>query len=262
MPTAVPHAYTVAMREGGVNLLPRKITHMPSHRGRRPASADHPSNTFVRIVRRVRPSVVSITGKSRPPSEPALPHSWLQLFLPELRLEHEQPKRHFGSGFVIHPAGYVLTNEHVINGTEQIRVNAYGQKKSLPAHVVWQEARRDLAVLKLPLKRPVPACQLGASSTLEVGEWVLAMGNPLGLNQTVTAGLISGLNRRLQTRERDYGKVIQTDAAINPGNSGGPLINALGEVIGMNTAIAYPSQSIGFAIPIDDVKPHIARFLP
>lgn len=242
--------------------MKRKVTRITTNM--RTRAADHPSNTFVRVVRKVRPSVVSIVTESQPRTDAALQNHWLRLFLPELNTGSDAPKRHYGSGFFIHPAGYVLTNEHVVTDTEHIQVNTYPQKKggALRARTVWRDSRRDLAVLKLPVREPVPVCRLGTSSDLEVGEWVLAMGNPLGLNQTATAGVVSGLKRRLQTLHRDYGEVIQTDAAINPGNSGGPLINVLGEVIGINAAIVYPSQSIGFAIPIDHVKPHIARFLP
>lgn len=240
--------------------MKRKITHLANNV--RTRSADHPGNTFVRVVRKVRSSVVSIVTETRPRADAAEHNHWLHLFLPELYAGSPTPKRQYGSGFFIHPAGYILTNEHVVGNTEIIRVHTYHKKMGMSARIVWRDPRLDIAVLKIPTKSSVPVCKLGHSSELEVGEWVLAMGNPLGLTQTATAGLISGLNRRLQTEERDYGEVIQTDAAINPGNSGGPLINILGEIVGINAAIVYPSQSIGFAIPIDSVKPHIARFLP
>lgn len=243
--------------------MKRNPTRLASHlRPMHTRAADHPNNTFVRVVRKARPSVVSIMTETRPQADDHLQNHWLHLFFPEIQAGEDVPKRHYGSGFFIHPAGYVLTNEHVIGDTDVIRVNTYQKKRSHAARVVWRDVRRDLAVLKLAIKGPVPVCRLGSSASLEVGEWVLAMGNPLGLNQTATAGLVSGLNRPLRNRDRDYGEVIQTDAAINPGNSGGPLINILGEVIGINVAIVYPSQSIGFAIPIDRVKRHIARFLP
>lgn len=238
----------------------RKVYRISSNT--RTRAAEHPSNTFVRVVRRVKPSVVSIVTESQPDKNVLMQHYWLRMFLPELDISREMTKRHFGAGFFIHPAGYVLTNEHVIHNTSRIHIYTYKRKDSYPARVVWKNEQLDLAVLKLPVRGSVHVCKLGNSSTVEVGEWVMAMGNPLGLNQTATAGVVSGLNRRLQTAERDYGEVIQTDAAINPGNSGGPLINILGEVIGINAAVVYPSQSIGFAIPIDRVKPHIAQFLP
>lgn len=259
MPIHFPLAYTVATPEGS-EPMKRKVSRITTTM--RTRSADHPGNTFVRVVRKVRASVVSIVTESKPRLNTAEHNHWLHLFLPELYAENETPRHHYGSGFFIHPAGYVLTNEHVVGNTERIRVHTHHKKMGVAARIVWRDPERDLAVLKMSTKDPVPVCRLGHSADLEVGEWVLAMGNPLGLTQTTTAGLISGLNRRLQTPERDYGNVIQTDAAINPGNSGGPLINILGEIIGINAAIVYPSQSIGFAIPIDSVKPHIARFLP
>ena len=252
-------AYTVATPEGS-EWMKRKISHVAASTHTR--SADHPANTFVRIVRKVRASVVSIVTELRPKRDETRYNNWLQLFLPELQSDDDVRTKHYGSGFFIHPAGYLLTNEHVVGNTDVIRVRTYYKNREVAARIVWRDRRLDLAVLKIPCRKPVPVCRLGRSSELEVGEWVLAMGNPLGLTQTTSAGLISGLNRRLQTGGRDYGDVIQTDAAINPGNSGGPLINMLGEVIGINAAIIYPSQSIGFAIPIDRVKPHIARFLP
>ncbi|WP_054948701.1 S1C family serine protease [Numidum massiliense] len=240
--------------------MKRKTYRITSHV--RTRAADHPSNTFVRIVRKVRPSVVSIVTESQSDHETMLQNHWLRMFLPELNVQRETVKRHFGSGFFIHPAGYVLTNEHVVNNTSAINVYTYRRQKAMPGKVVWRDSERDLAILKLPLRERAPVCKLGSSATVEVGEFVMAVGNPLGLNQTATLGVISGLNRQLQASGRDYGEVLQTDAAINPGNSGGPLVNVLGEVIGINAAIIYPSQSIGFAIPIDHVKPYIAHFLP
>jgi S1-C subfamily serine protease len=225
-----------------------------------PSAAAHPSNVFVSLVRRVSPGVVAIVTEER--HRPI--HFQEQLFaslFPEAFSSRNRAVKQFGSGVVIHPEGLILTNEHVIRNASTIRVKAEGIRTSLPAVVLWTDEEKDLAVLRIHPSRPLKALTLGTSARTMVGEWVM-VGNPFGLEQTCTVGIISGKNRPLRAGSRYYGNVIQTDAAINPGNSGGPLINILGEVIGINTLIIHPSQCLGFAIPIEEVKPHIARFLP
>ncbi|GGE20238.1 hypothetical protein GCM10011571_22730 [Marinithermofilum abyssi] len=223
-----------------------------------PSSSQHPANLFVQIVRRVRGGVVSILTEEK--EEWNTPRSFLQQLFPELS-QREPAPRHFGSGFVIHPAGYILTNEHVVKNNGKIQVHLYQDKQPHPARVVWRDDKRDLAVIQIRPSTPLKPLRLGSSKNAQVGEWVIAVGNPLGLDHTVTVGVISGKDRPLQAENRFFGNVIQTDAAINPGNSGGPLINILGEVIGINTLVAYPSQSISFAISIDDAKPMIHSYL-
>ncbi|SEM68846.1 S1C family serine protease [Lihuaxuella thermophila] len=220
----------------------------------------HPANIFVSVVRQVKNSVVSIITEEKSNSASVQDQLWSLLF-PELSRYRRQSSNQFGSGFVIHPSGYILTNEHVVNGASTIRVKVEGSRNPFPATPVWTDESHDLAVLKIKSPRLLKPLPLGSSLNTKIGEWVLAVGNPFGLEQTVTVGVISGKNRPLRVGNKYYDKVIQTDAAINPGNSGGPLVNILGEVIGINTLIIYPSQSIGFAIPIEDVKPRIARFL-
>ncbi|MBA4492786.1 S1C family serine protease [Paenactinomyces guangxiensis] len=220
----------------------------------------HPANVFVSVVRHVKNSVVSIVTKEK--SKPSfMNEEILSLLFPDLSRSHEQPANQFGSGFIIHPNGYILTNEHVIHDSSSILVKVEGFRSPFPAAPVWTNEHHDLAVLKINTSRSLKPLKLGTSSSTQVGEWVLAVGNPFGMEQTVTVGVISGKNRPLRVGNRFYNKVIQTDAAINPGSSGGPLVNILGEVIGINTLIIYPSQSMGFAIPIEDIKPLIARFL-
>jgi serine protease Do len=223
-------------------------------------ASQHPANVFVSVANRIRSGVVSILTEENP--RPISFHqNVLGLLLPELLSRRPQTHNQFGSGFVIHPAGYILTNDHVVHGASSIRVKLEGLRTPLSATPVWRDEMRDLAVIKARAPRPLKPLPLGSSTRTEIGEWVLAAGNPFGLEQTYTVGIISGKNRPLQVGRRLYENVIQTDAAINPGNSGGPLVNILGEVIGINTLIIYPSQCLGFAIPIEDVKPHIARFL-
>lgn len=169
------------------------------------------------------------------------------------QFENSLPKqRHkrtsLGSGFIISPDGYIVTNNHVVEGAEVIRVTM-GEKsrdKSYTAEVIGTDPDTDLALLKIEAK-DLPSLKFGNSDALEVGEWVLAIGNPLGLDHTVTAGILSAKGRNIQSG--NYDDFLQTDASINPGNSGGPLLNMQGEVIGINSAIAQYAQGIGFAIP-------------
>jgi len=158
-----------------------------------------------------------------------------------------------GSGIVFANGKRVLTNQHVIDQAEEISVITNTGKR-FTASLVGADPVTDLAVLKIKGNIPLPPIHLGTSSDLMIGETVIAIGNPFGLSNTVTSGVISSLHRSLQSKGRIYKDLIQTDASINPGNSGGPLLNILGEVIGINTAIYSNAQGIGFAIPIDKVK--------
>ena len=163
-----------------------------------------------------------------------------------------------GTGFLWDEAGHVVTNNHVVEGAGQVRIRL-ASGEIAPAEVVGTAPNYDLAVLQLGRMRlPPPPIPLGSSSNLEVGQSVFAIGNPFGLDQTLTTGIISALHRRLPTSGgREIADVIQTDAAINPGNSGGPLLDSAGRLIGVNTAIYSPSGSsagIGFAIPADVVN--------
>lgn len=161
-----------------------------------------------------------------------------------------------GSGFIIRADGYVLSNNHVIENAERIEVKLL-DGRSFEAKLVGRDAATDVALLKVdPGKESLPVVPLGDSEKLEIGEWVMAIGNALGLSHTVTAGIVSAKHRgnvRPDGRLR-YADFIQTDASINPGNSGGPLFNTRGEVVGINTAIRADGQGIGFAIPINMVK--------
>ena len=158
-----------------------------------------------------------------------------------------------GSGIIIRKDGYILTNNHVIENADNIEVNL-NNGKSYKAKIVGRDNITDIAVLKInPVYSPLPEAKLGNSSKLRIGDWVIAVGSPLGYEQTVTHGIISAINRRVRDIPASV-DFIQTDAAINPGNSGGPLINLNGEVIGINTAIRADAQNIGFAIPVNIAK--------
>lgn len=152
-----------------------------------------------------------------------------------------------GSGVIIHEDGYIVTNDHVINNGVEAEVH-FSDQSTLIAEIVAQDPDTDLALLKVEADHKLPSATFGDSSTVKVGQWVLAVGNPFGLDRTVTLGVVSGIGRENMNLSR-YENFIQTDASINPGNSGGPLFNLRGEVIGINTAIINLAQGIGFAIP-------------
>ena len=157
-----------------------------------------------------------------------------------------------GSGFIIDPKGMVLTNNHVVEGAVTIRVRL-DDGRSFDADIVGRDPLSDVAVIKLKGKvDSLPALKLGDSSAMRVGDWVVAIGNPFGLSSSVSAGIISALDRQIGASR--YDQFLQTDAAINPGNSGGPLFNLKGEVIGINSAIIGSATGIGFAVPSSMVK--------
>lgn len=166
-----------------------------------------------------------------------------------------------GTGFVFDPRGYILTNEHVIHGASQVMLRLYGKKNPVKATVLGSDYRHDIAVLKAPISIPDTILKMSKSKEAKVGEWVVAIGSPLGLDHSVTVGIISAIERPLQIGDREYPNLLQTDAAINRGNSGGPLINLKGQVVGMNTAVSQSSQGIGFAISADVVRETLERIL-
>jgi serine protease Do len=159
-------------------------------------------------------------------------------------------RQSLGSGFVISPDGYILTNNHVIDKARDIRV-AFQDGKVLEAKLVGRSPEIDIALIKVEASG-LPAVRFGDSDALEVGDWVMAIGNPFGLSHTVTKGIVSAKGRVIGAGP--YDDLIQTDAAINPGNSGGPLFNMKGEVVGINTMILAQGQNLGFAVPVNMVQ--------
>jgi serine protease Do len=164
------------------------------------------------------------------------------------RSPHEFKQNGLGTGFIIDKNGFIVTNNHVVKDADKIKV-VLKDKREFDAKVVGRDPQTDLTLIKIDAKEDLPTVRLGSSSKLLVGEWVAAIGSPFGLEQTVTAGIVSAKGRVIGSGP--YDDFIQTDASINPGNSGGPLINMNGEVVGINTAIIASGQGIGFAIPID-----------
>ncbi|HET7322302.1 MAG TPA: Do family serine endopeptidase [Longimicrobiaceae bacterium] len=230
------------------------------------------SQSFVAIADAVTPAVVSIQTRSTqqlPGGHPPIPEPFRQFFdIPEGQGQPRAvPTEAMGSGFIISPDGYIMTNNHVVEGADEVTV-VLNNRREYPAKIIGRDPTTDVAVIKIDAEN-LPTVKIGDPEADRVGEWVLAIGNPLGLNFTVTAGIISAKGRPLpiirQTLQ-EQGEInsalaiedfIQTDAAINPGNSGGPMVNTRGEVIGINSAIASESgyyQGYGFAIPIDLAK--------
>ncbi len=186
-------------------------------------------------------------------------------FFGEIPLPHKRVERGVGSGFLLEFDGdkYLLTNNHVVEGATSIKV-ILPDGRQFTGEAVGQDGELDVAVLRVKAATgELPTVRLGDSDRVEIGDWVVAIGNPLGLKHTVTAGIISALDRTVPRPGGDgyFYHMIQTDAAINPGNSGGPLVNARGEVIGINTAIAAGSEGINFAIPVNRVKRILAQLV-
>ena len=217
-----------------------------------------PENPFVRVAELATPAVVNIstvtTGKGRTPTELFRPfgndpffRDFFDRFFEGMPRQRRQTS--LGSGLIIDKSGLILTNNHVIKDADEITVK-FANKQEAKGKIVGTDPKTDLAVIRVSTKEDLPVVALGNSDTLHVGEWAIAIGNPFGLDHTLTVGVISATGRS-EVGIAAYENFIQTDASINPGNSGGPLLNIRGEVIGINTAIVASGQGIGFAIPVN-----------
>jgi len=221
------------------------------------------SDAFISIAESVTPAVVSIDTERRGRGAGGeggqqVPEELRRLF-PQFRVpDDDAPQEARGSGFITTPDGYIITNNHVVQGADKIDV-VFQDNRHLHARVIGADPLTDIAVIKVDAAR-LPTVRLGSSETARIGEWVLAIGNPLDLGTTVTSGIISAKGRALPILQQSSGSrwaiedFVQTDAPINPGNSGGPLVNLRGEVVGVNSAIASPTgyySGYGFAVPID-----------
>jgi serine protease Do len=215
---------------------------------------------FADLAAKVRPAVVNIatteegeqaSARQTPSFPPGSPFGEMFRHNFDNQSESDGPRHALGSGFIIDPAGYIVTNNHVVDGARKITVTL-NDGNSYPAVVKGRDTKTDLALLKIDAANPLPYVAFGASDKERVGDWVIAVGNPFGLGGTVTAGIVSAHGRDIN--EGPYDDFLQIDAPINPGNSGGPLFNQSGQVIGVDTAIYSPtggSVGIGFAIPSD-----------
>lgn len=201
------------------------------------------SDAFAQVARMVEPAVVHIETESSQEAKDGDPYEFFR--------QRHQPRRGSGSGVIVDPAGFILTNHHVIMGTSRTRVKLLDGRAYTP-EVIGVDSETDLAVLHVKRDGSFPYALVGDSDRLKVGDWVVAIGSPFGLEQTVTAGIISAKDRVTDGPTSNFQQFLQTDAAINPGNSGGPLINLRGEVVGINTQISTNSgvyNGIGFALP-------------
>lgn len=213
------------------------------------------------LVKNARPAVVSIAVEEvgRQPMLHGDP-------FPDFFDGFSGPSEGLGAGFVIHPSGLIVTNAHVVERAQRIKVTLEDQgfSHTLEARILGTDSETDLALLKVDTDHPLPVLPLGDSDEVEIADWVVAIGNPFGLSQTVTVGIVSHKGRTDVTPQgrQGYFDFIQTDASINPGNSGGPLLNLHGEVVGINNAVNASGQGIGFAVPINMAKkviPQLAR---
>ncbi|NEO26806.1 MAG: PDZ domain-containing protein [Kamptonema sp. SIO4C4] len=222
-----------------------------------PRQATGNLNFIAEAVQKVGPAVVRIDAARavRQSSRDSFEQPFFRRFFgEEMPLPQERLQRGTGSGFILSPDGRLVTNAHVVEGTDTVKVTLK-DGRVLPGQVLGRDSVTDIAVIKIEADN-LPTVKLGSSETLTPGEWAIAIGNPLGLDNTVTVGIISALDRSSSQVGVPDKRVrfIQTDAAINPGNSGGPLLNASGEVVGINTAIRADAQGLGFAIPIETAK--------
>ena len=214
------------------------------------------SSGFADLAEQVSPAVVNIQTSKTVSGNPQMPRHFEEFFggnpffgQPGQRRDYKVPS--LGSGFVISEDGYIVTNNHVIEDVDSIKV-AFKSGKELEATVIGRDPKTDIALIKVEADDPLPSLPLGNSDSVRPGDWVVAIGNPFGLDHSVTAGIVSAKHRIIG--QGSYDDFIQTDAAINPGNSGGPLINLKGEVIGINTAINPRANTIGFTVPINMAK--------
>jgi Do/DeqQ family serine protease len=228
-------------------------------------AADALQNAFVQVAERVRPAVVNLgtVQMSRAARRPIVPGPFAEdpvfkdFFDQFFGRRGQGPSEEFrqsglGSGVIFDKRGYVLTNFHVIRGADAVTVRL-SSKQEFRGRIVGTDSKTDLAVVQFQPEGAITVASLGNSDSVRVGEWAIAIGNPFGLDQTVTVGVVSA-TARADVGIATYENFIQTDASINPGNSGGPLVNLRGEVIGINTAIVAAGQGIGFAIPANMVK--------
>lgn len=217
-------------------------------------AADNLQTAFIKLAKKVNPAIVNIRT-THLPKRPNFRDPRMDLFeqFYGVSPRKPQPSTALGTGFIISEDGLIITNNHVIDKADEIEIQLEEKsQESFKATIIGRDPKTDIALIKINAKRKLPTLKLGNSQKVQVGEWVAAFGNPLGLGHSVSNGIISQKGREVE--EIGIYPFLQTDASINPGNSGGPLVNLKGEVIGVNTFIIKGAQGLGFAIPIDVVK--------
>ncbi|WP_010272316.1 S1C family serine protease [Paenibacillus senegalensis] len=218
-------------------------------------------NNIAEIVQSSGPAVVKIetytTTSSSRRGSPLMDDPLFRYFFGDESSREGRRQAGMGTGFIFDKSGYILTNEHVVHGSDEILVTVQGYDEPFEAELLGNSYDLDLAVLKIKSDEELPYLRMAESDNISVGDWVVAIGNPYGFDHTVTVGVVSAKEREIPISDnqgtREYKHLLQTDASINPGNSGGPLLNLNGEVIGINTAVSSQAQGIGFAIPISTV---------
>jgi len=214
----------------------------------------------VKVYEQAHEAVVNIAGERLVSSSVWPGYEWPDMF-DFWGPRYQRQVAVLGSGMVVHEDGYVITNAHVIKGSEKIKV-VFSDGSEFEANIISGDESKDLAVLKIPVNKKLPFIHLGRSNDLMIGETVVAIGNPYGYANTVTSGVVSAVGRDIQVAEGFWLRgLIQTDAPINPGNSGGPLLNINGELIGVNTAVRAEAENIGFAIPVDMLVDNLSHML-
>src|SRR3954453_8046033 len=221
-----------------------------------PSRPTAPPQSIATLVKTSMPAVVGIVAVTARMGSSDPFHDFLERMYGNGGPEHEQPVRGIGTGFFIRSDGLVVTNWHVVEGATDVAVQVGEDERPYRGVLVGKDDATDLALVRVEGGGPFPVITLGDSEGVEVGEWVVAIGNPFGLSRSVTTGIISYKGRRdvNPAGKPGYYDFLQTDAAINPGNSGGPLLDARGAVIGINSAVNPSGQGIGFAIPIEQLK--------
>ncbi|MGD1148938.1 MAG: Do family serine endopeptidase [Thermoanaerobaculaceae bacterium] len=251
---------------GGLGITPNGTAAKGTPAGAAPAPLAPPAGypDFAALAERVNPAVVSVYTEERiNPQDMRRFHQDMDPFefffgpgTPRPDMRRQQKRTGAGSGFFISPDGMIVTNNHVVEGADKVWVRLNENSDRIEAKVVGRDPATDVALIRVDTKGPFTPLPLGDSDAVRVGEWVMAVGNPLAMEHTVTVGVVSAKGRALGLSEatRSFENFIQTDAAINLGNSGGPLVNLRGEVIGMNTAINAAGQNLGFAVPVNTIK--------
>ncbi len=264
---AVSFLLTGVIITSGLNATPPSLAkEVPLTTPKQEVSVAAVPSSFAQLAKSLSPSVVNVrvtkVEKTVFQGQHG-PEGYFGDFFDQFFKEMPQmPRNHrtqgAGSGVIIDEDGTILTNNHVVEGAREVTVTL-DDKREFEASVVGVDPKTDLAVLKIDTQEPLPVAAMANSDQIQVGDWVMAIGNPFGLNHTVTSGIVSAKGRVIGAGP--YDDFIQTDASINPGNSGGPLFNMKGEIVGINTAIIPNGQGIGFAIPINTAKPLIPQLV-